>query len=50
METELIFAGFAAFLDPPKASAAKALKALAADGINVKIVIMISFQKAEAAQ
>ena len=37
-ETELIFAGFAAFLDPPKASAAKALKALAADGINVKIV------------
>jgi Mg2+-importing ATPase len=37
-ETELIFAGFAAFLDPPKESAAHALKALAADGINVKIV------------
>ena len=37
-ETELIFAGFAAFLDPPKASAAHALKALAADGISVKIV------------
>jgi Mg2+-importing ATPase len=37
-ETELIFAGFAAFLDPPKASAAHALKALAADGVNVKIV------------
>jgi Mg2+-importing ATPase len=37
-ETELIFAGFAAFLDPPKASAAHALKALAADGVDVKIV------------
>ena len=37
-ETELIFAGFAAFLDPPKASAAHALKALAADGVSVKIV------------
>lgn len=37
-ETELIFAGFAAFLDPPKASAAHALKALAASGINIKIV------------
>jgi Mg2+-importing ATPase len=37
-ETELIFAGFAAFLDPPKTSAAHALKALAADGISVKIV------------
>ncbi len=37
-ETELIFAGFAAFLDPPKASASHALKALAADGVDVKIV------------
>ncbi len=37
-ETELIFAGFAAFLDPPKESAAHALKALAADGVSVKIV------------
>ncbi len=37
-ETELIFAGFAAFLDPPKPSAAHALKALAADGVSVKIV------------
>ncbi len=37
-ETKLIFAGFAAFLDPPKASAAHALKALAADEVNVKIV------------
>ena len=37
-EAELIFAGFAAFLDPPKASAAHALRSLAADGIQVKIV------------
>jgi Mg2+-importing ATPase len=37
-ESELIFAGFAAFQDAPKASAAHALKALAADGIQVKIV------------
>jgi Mg2+-importing ATPase len=37
-ETELIFAGFAAFLDPPKASAGNALKALAASGIDVKIL------------
>jgi P-type Mg2+ transporter len=37
-ETELIFAGFAAFLDPPKASATHALKVLAADGVSVKIV------------
>jgi len=37
-ETELVFAGFAAFLDPPKESAAHALKALAADGVDVKIV------------
>ena len=37
-ETEMIFAGFAAFLDPPKASAAKALSALAASGVAVKIL------------
>ncbi len=37
-ETELILAGFAAFLDPPKRSAARALKALAASGVAVKIV------------
>ncbi len=37
-ETELVFCGFAAFLDPPKASAAAALAALAADGVTVKIV------------
>jgi len=37
-ETELTFAGFAAFLDPPRKSAAHALKALAASGVSVKIV------------
>lgn len=37
-ESELIFVGFAAFLDPPKESAAHALKALAADGVGVKIL------------
>ncbi len=37
-ETELVFAGFAAFLDPPKASAAQALQRLAASGVVVKIV------------
>jgi Mg2+-importing ATPase len=37
-ESELVFAGFAAFLDPPKTSAAQALKALAASGVAVKIV------------
>jgi Mg2+-importing ATPase len=37
-ESELVFAGFAAFLDPPKASAAQALAALAESGVAVKIV------------
>ncbi len=37
-EAELVFAGFAAFEDPPKASAAPALAALAAAGVSVKIV------------
>jgi Mg2+-importing ATPase len=37
-ESELVFAGFAAFEDPPKASAAPALKALAASGVTVKVV------------
>ena len=37
-ETELIFAGFAAFLDPPKESAGAALAALKNNGISVKIV------------
>ena len=37
-ESGLVFAGFAAFLDPPKASAGEALKAMAASGVAVKIV------------
>jgi len=37
-ETELVLAGFAAFLDPPKASAAAALQALQADGVAIKVV------------
>jgi Mg2+-importing ATPase len=37
-ESELVFSGFAAFLDPPKTSAAPALAALAADGVAVKVV------------
>jgi Mg2+-importing ATPase len=37
-ETELVFAGFAAFLDPPKESAKEALSKLAAGGVSVKIV------------
>ncbi len=37
-DTDLIFAGFAAFLDPPKASAAAALASLARTGVTVKVV------------
>lgn len=37
-EAKLVFAGFAAFLDPPKESAKKALADLAAGGVMVKIV------------
>lgn len=37
-EAELVFAGFAAFLDPAKESAGQALAALQASGISVKIV------------
>lgn len=37
-EAELVFAGFAAFLDPPKESAKEALAGLAAGGVAVKIV------------
>jgi len=37
-ETSLVFAGFAAFLDPPKASAGDAVRALQRLGIRVKVV------------
>lgn len=37
-EQELIFTGFAAFLDPPKASAGAAIRALADLGVAVKIL------------
>jgi len=37
-ETELVFAGFAVFLDPPKASAAKAVHDLEACGVALKVV------------
>ena len=37
-ETELVFAGFAAFLDPPKPSAAAAISDLAQNGVAVKVV------------
>lgn len=37
-ESELVLAGFAAFLDPPKASAAAALGALKQAGVAIKIV------------
>jgi Mg2+-importing ATPase len=37
-ETELVFAGFAAFLDPPKKSAQEALVKLTQAGVAVKVV------------
>jgi Mg2+-importing ATPase len=37
-EAELVFAGFAAFEDPPKASAAEAIRSLAESGVTVKVV------------
>ncbi len=37
-ERELIFVGFAAFLDPPHEGVAETLRALRADGIEVKII------------
>jgi Mg2+-importing ATPase len=37
-EAELVFVGFAAFLDPPKESAKAALAGLAADAVAVKII------------
>jgi Mg2+-importing ATPase len=37
-ECDLVFAGFAVFLDPPKASAGITIKAMAAAGIAVKVL------------
>jgi Mg2+-importing ATPase len=37
-ERALVFAGFAAFLDPPKASASQALATLVASGVALKVV------------
>jgi len=37
-ESELIFAGFAAFLDPPKQSAAEAIRLLEQGGIEIKVI------------
>ncbi|MBD9666927.1 magnesium-translocating P-type ATPase [Variovorax sp. VRV01] len=37
-ESALVFAGFAAFIDPPKAGAGEAMAALARSGVHVKIV------------
>jgi Mg2+-importing ATPase len=37
-ETALVFAGFVAFLDPPKPTAAEAIARLSASGVAVKIV------------
>jgi Mg2+-importing ATPase len=37
-ESELIFEGFAIFLDPPKASAGATIQAMAAAGITVKVL------------
>ena len=37
-ESDLVFSGFAVFLDPPKASAGATIQALAAAGITVKVL------------
>ncbi len=37
-ENDLVFAGFAVFVDPPKESAGRAIAALAARGVEVKIL------------
>lgn len=37
-EAELVFAGFAVFLDPPKASSASAIRSLADFGVAVKVL------------
>ena len=37
-ETDLVFSGFAVFLDPPKASAGATIQAMSAAGISVKVL------------
>ncbi len=37
-EADLVFAGFAVFLDPPKASAGETIRAMAAAGVAVKVL------------
>ena len=37
-ECDLVFSGFAVFLDPPKASAGATIKAMAAAGVEVKVL------------
>ena len=37
-ETDLVFAGFAVFLDPPKASAGATIRAMAEAGVTVKVL------------
>ncbi|MDR1092731.1 MAG: magnesium-translocating P-type ATPase [Clostridiales bacterium] len=37
-ESEMVLTGYIGFLDPPKASCAQAMKALAGSGVNVKIL------------
>ena len=37
-ESQLVLAGFAAFLDPPKASAGNALRALRDSGVDIRVV------------
>lgn len=37
-ESELVFAGFAAFLDPPKQSAARAIRDLSDSGVGIKVI------------
>ncbi len=37
-ESDLVFAGFAVFLDPPKASAGETIRAMAAAGVAIKVL------------
>jgi len=37
-ESDLVFSGFAVFLDPPKASAGATIQAMAAAGVSVKVL------------